>query len=73
MRVEVDRSKCRGHGQCVSVAPNVFEMGDDDRSHVRLAAQEEVPPEDEGRVSDAVAMCPEAAISWVDSPPASRP
>jgi len=30
MKVEVDYSRCEGHAVCVAVAPDVFEIGDDD-------------------------------------------
>lgn len=59
MIARVDISKCRGHGQCALIAPEVFELGDDDRSHVIL---DPVPPEHADAVRDAVVMCPEAAI-----------
>lgn len=59
MKVRVDRGKCRGHAQCVLIAPRVFDLGDDDRARVLTEA---VPPEAEAAVEDAVLMCPEAAI-----------
>lgn len=70
MRVDVDYLKCKGHGQCASVAPRVFQLGADDRSHVLLGPGASVAPEDEGRVTDAIVMCPEAAISWAEDNPA---
>jgi ferredoxin len=59
LRARVDRDKCRGHAQCVLIAPEVFELGDDDRARVLT---EVVPPEAAAAVEDAVLMCPEAAI-----------
>jgi ferredoxin len=59
VNVRVDRGKCRGHAQCVLIAPEVFDLGDDDRAHV---LSEVVPPEAAAAVTDAVLMCPEAAI-----------
>lgn len=62
--VVVDYSKCQGHGQCAAVAPRVFELGDDDRAHLLLRPGTNVEAQDEGAVDDAIAMCPEAALSW---------
>jgi ferredoxin len=59
LTVRVDHGKCRGHAQCVLIAPGVFELGDDDRARV---VTEVVPPEAAAAVEDAVLMCPEAAI-----------
>jgi len=59
VNVRVDRDKCRGHAQCVLIAPGVFRLGDDDRARVLT---EVVPPEAAAAVEDAVFMCPEAAI-----------
>ena len=30
MKVHVDMNLCQSHGECVAVAPDVFELGDDD-------------------------------------------
>jgi ferredoxin len=59
MRVEVDRTLCEANGVCVSFAPEVFEVDDDDELHVRS----EVPPGEEERVARAVASCPKNALS----------
>jgi ferredoxin len=55
----IDAGQCRGHGQCALIAPEVFELGDDDRGHVTVDL---VPSECAGAVQDAVLMCPEGAI-----------
>lgn len=62
-RAHVDQSRCRGHGQCAAVAPQVFVVGEDDRAHL-LVPEGEVPAGLHQAVDDAIAMCPEAAISW---------
>lgn len=41
MNVRVNHDKCRGHAQCVLIAPEVFGLGDDDRARVLT---EVVPP-----------------------------
>lgn len=59
MRVTLDRSLCKGHGQCVLAAPEVFEFDDDDIARLLM----EVPGEElRGRVEDAARRCPERAI-----------
>ena len=35
MKVSVDKSKCIGCGACVSVCPEVFELGDDGKSFAK--------------------------------------
>jgi len=59
MKVTVDDDRCRGHGVCCAVCPEVFELTDDGYSAVTVP---EVPPEFEDQVKDAYASCPEQAI-----------
>jgi ferredoxin len=59
MIARIDAAKCRGHGQCELIAPEVFALGDDDRGHVIV---DTVPPGCAESVRDAVLMCPEGAI-----------
>ena len=35
MKVSVDKEKCIGCGACVSVCPDVFEMGDEGKSEAK--------------------------------------
>jgi ferredoxin len=37
--VKVDTKKCIGCGYCASVAPDVFEMADDGKSHIKKGAK----------------------------------
>jgi ferredoxin len=60
MRVLVDRLKCESNGMCVSAAPTVFEVTDDDE----LVVLDETPGEDRRvEVEMAVRMCPKQALS----------
>lgn len=59
MIARIDSGKCRGHGQCELIAPEIFELGDDDRGHV---ISDLVRSECADAVQDAVLMCPEGAI-----------
>jgi ferredoxin len=59
MRVRVDENKCCGAGQCVLVAPQVFDQRDD--GIVRLL--NEAPPKElHAAVREAADVCPGAAI-----------
>ncbi len=60
MNVAIDDDRCRGHGVCMSLCPQVFEVTDDGYAVVLSA---EVPPELEDAVRTAVDRCPERAIS----------
>ena len=61
MHVTVDKDLCCGAGQCVMVAPDVFDQNDDDGIVVLLQA--DPPAELEGAVREAVSVCPAAAIT----------
>ena len=65
MKVKVDFDLCESNALCESLAPEVFELDDDDFLQIR---KEEIGPEDEDAVRRAVAACPRAAISLVEDP-----
>ncbi|MEU8901792.1 ferredoxin [Nocardia sp. NPDC048505] len=58
VRAEIDRKRCIGAGQCVSVAPAFFDQ--DDFGLVILI--EDPPAAGERDVRQAVALCPAQAI-----------
>ncbi len=62
MRIEVDWDLCESNAVCMGIAPDVFELGDDDMLTV---LQPEVTPENEDLVREAVRQCPRQAISIV--------
>jgi ferredoxin len=62
VKVHVDMNLCQSHGECVRVAPDVFELGDDDL----LVWQEEVGDERREAIEEAVEVCPMMAISIGD-------
>ncbi|MRH90290.1 ferredoxin [Nocardia sp. SYP-A9097] len=62
MKVTVDLDQCEANGICVGIAPDVFELDDDDVLHIIGA---EVAPGDEEDVRTAVAQCPKAALKLV--------
>lgn len=60
MQVHVDEDVCGGHGICLGIAPEVFELTDDGYA-VTLVA--EVPAGREEAVRQAVLQCPNQAIT----------
>ena len=60
MKVNVDDQRCRGHGVCVTLCPEVFTLTDDGYSVVE---NPDVPTELEAAVHEAIDCCPEQAIS----------
>ena len=60
MKVAVDTEACQGHARCWEICPEVFSLDDEGYSQVRT---DEVPPALEDKVREAVANCPERAIS----------
>ncbi len=63
MRVVVDYDLCEGNAVCMEVAPEVFEVRDDDLLYIL----DETPPEElRPKLDEAVARCPKQAISLAD-------
>jgi len=60
MKVTVDEDKCCGAGQCVLIAPEVFDQRDED-GVVQLLAPEPAA-EQHDAVHEAAAVCPAGAI-----------
>lgn len=63
MKVIVDKEKCIGCGSCVNICEEVFEF---DEEGFAEATKEDIVPELEIDVIDAVNACPTAAIKEVD-------
>lgn len=61
MRVSIDEARCSGHGRCYVTAPALFT--DDDMGRGQVIGDGEVAPENETAAAQAVAACPEQAIS----------
>lgn len=59
-KIEVDYEICEANAVCMGIIPEVFELDDDDNLHL---LQEELTPENEERVREAVRQCPRQAIS----------
>ncbi|GAC01377.1 putative 3Fe-4S ferredoxin [Gordonia namibiensis NBRC 108229] len=59
MRVVVDHAKCGGHGRCIAVAPDLFDLDDDG---VSFPLAESIGDDQESAAEEAVANCPQSAI-----------
>lgn len=62
MKVHVDMNLCQSHGECVAVAPDVFDLGDDDV----LTWKEDVEDDRRAEMETAVDACPMMAITIED-------
>jgi ferredoxin len=60
MKVTVDDQRCRGHGVCVTVCPEVFSLTDDGYA---VAIDSDVPAGCEAATQEAIVCCPEQAIT----------
>ena len=63
MKVTVDDQRCRGHGMCLTLCPEVFDLTDDGYA---VADPEDVPTGLEAAAREAIENCPEQAISEID-------
>ncbi|WP_310530350.1 ferredoxin [Nocardioides sp.] len=68
MKISVDFDLCESNAMCEALAPDVFELDDDDYLVVKVA---DIGPEHLDAVRRAVAACPRAAISLSGSPQAA--
>ncbi|WP_067488787.1 ferredoxin [Actinomadura hibisca] len=60
MRVRVDPLVCEANAVCVGLAPDVFDLTDDDELEI---LQPEVPADQADKVRHAVRSCPKAALA----------
>ena len=62
-KVVVDFDRCESNAVCMGIAPEVFEVRDDNFLYIL----QENPPDDlRAKVEDAVQQCPKQAISIAD-------
>jgi ferredoxin len=59
MRVEVDRDRCEGNAVCLGIAPDVFDLDDEDYAVVKA---DPVPDGQEDLAEQSIAECPRAAL-----------
>lgn len=60
MKVHVDDDVCAGHGICLGLAPEVFDLDDDGYAVVLVV---ELPEDQREAVRKAVQQCPTGAIT----------
>ncbi|MFD2768430.1 ferredoxin [Micromonospora eburnea] len=65
MRLQADRDRCTGSGNCAQVAPSVFDQ--DDEGLVVLV-EPEPGPEHEDDVREAIVVCPVQALRDITEP-----
>jgi ferredoxin len=63
MRVEVDRDRCEGNAVCVGIAPDLFELDDEDYA---VVTADPVPADLEDAAEQSIAECPRAALKRRD-------
>ena len=63
MRVVVDRDRCEGNAVCVGIAPDLFELDDEDYV---MVTKNPIPVEQEALAEQAIAECPRAALTRED-------
>ena len=63
MRVVVDRDRCEGNAICVGIAPDLFQLDDDEYA---IVTSDPIPPDKEELALQAIADCPRAALSRKD-------
>lgn len=59
MKITVDKNKCIGCGMCVTIFPEVFELGDDGKAKMKVQEFKGLKVQ---KVQEAVDSCPVQAI-----------
>jgi ferredoxin len=59
MRVEVDHDRCEGNAVCVGIAPDLFDLDDEDYAVVK---SDPVPGDQVELAEQSIAECPRAAL-----------
>lgn len=62
-KIVVDFGLCESNAVCMGIIPEVFDLDEDDYLHVLT---EEVTPDNEAQVREAVRQCPRQAIAISD-------
>ncbi len=61
--VEVDFDLCEANGVCVGLAPDVFDLNDNDEL---IVSEADKLPENRDAIEAAIASCPKGALRWKD-------
>jgi ferredoxin len=63
VRVIVDRDRCEGNAVCMGIAPDIFELDDEDYAVVKT---DPIRADREQLAEQAIAECPRAALKRED-------
>ena len=63
VRVIVDRDRCEGNAVCLGIAPDLFDLDDEDYAVVKV---DPIPSDREQLAEQAIAECPRAALQRQD-------
>ncbi len=63
MRVIVDHDRCEGNAVCLGIAPDIFELDDEDYAVVKT---DPIPADREALAEQAILECPRAALKRED-------
>ena len=63
MRVIVDHDRCEGNAVCMGIAPDLFDLDDDDYAVVKT---DPIPADREEAAERAIMECPRAALARED-------
>ena len=61
LTIEVDAGVCEGHGECVTVAPELFDLGDDEGAVHVIGQPDDADLQNKARGAERV--CPVGAIT----------
>jgi len=67
MKIIIDKDKCRGHNNCVSIAPNVFDVDDNFKAFVL-----DPKGDSDADILKAARFCPKLAIFLEDENSGTR-
>ncbi len=67
MKIIIDKEKCRGHNNCVSIAPNVFDVDDAFKAFVL-----DPKGDSDADILKAAKFCPKLAIFLEDENSGAR-
>jgi ferredoxin len=59
VHVEVDRDRCEGNAVCLGIAPDLFDLDDEDYAVVKV---DPVPSDQEELAEQSIQECPRAAL-----------
>jgi ferredoxin len=65
MQIRVDRVLCEANAVCCGLAPQVFELDDDENLVILVPNTDDLEPEQLQRAEKAIERCPKNALSMV--------